>query len=205
MGDASSDLPDRGQLFAHHQLAEGLFQLGIRLAQFRRALIDTFVQLLVPRPQPQIAVLHLLQQPVQMLRHLAYFAPRAHMSDPRRQVPLPHAVDHLGHPFQRRENAPRHPQKHRCRQDQHGGKCGHHPQERIPLGHVERRFEETHVQHPHPVAKAVGDRQIARDIPVIDHKCAVQPDAPLAQHGLAHFGRHPRAKRAHILEKAHVG
>ncbi len=48
MRHTSRDFPNRGELFRHHQLLEGLFELGICIAELGCALINALIKLICP-------------------------------------------------------------------------------------------------------------------------------------------------------------
>jgi hypothetical protein len=56
---------------------------------------------------------------------------------------------------------------------------------KVCCGPGERSFEKADIEHADPLLMAIEQRFIGRDIPVIDHKGAVQPGSPFIEHRIA--------------------
>ncbi len=205
MRHACRDLADGGELFGHDELLIGALELGIGGAQLGGALLDPRVQLLVPGTQRAVALLHLVEQAVEMGSHRADLVARRHGADPRLQIARLDPRHGGRHPLQRCEDGAREPQEDRHADRQHRKEGREDQKIGVAFGGIERGLEIAHIKHPDPAAETVQDRTVGRDIPVVDDKGAVEPGAPLAQHRRPHRRRDAGAERAGPLEQPHIG
>ena len=198
--NAGRELADRGQALAAHQLL-------LRGLQRRGALGHLGIKLLAPALQRAGLVVDRVEQMVERGAKPLDLAVGLQRPDPRRLAGLD-PLHRLGHALERAEDA-------RGRAQRPPGRQQHHHEEQQPdagqhrvLHHHEGPLEKADIQHADPPAAGIRQRQIARDIPVLDDEGTPQPGLAAPEHRLAHRRRHPGADRTlglRVAEQPHIG